>query len=118
MNPHTFDNQFPHRISLSQAAEISGYHQDYLGQLCRLGKIKAAKIGRNWYTTKSELQTLLNFTDTIEEEREQLNSFITEDEDKGLLDFSDATTSVETELQRSIDSARPAIQNEPTTQIF
>lgn len=52
--------QFPHRISLSQAAQISGYHQDYLGQLCRLGKLRAAKIGRNWYTTQSEIQSLLN----------------------------------------------------------
>ncbi len=52
--------QLPHRISLSQAARLSGYHQDYLGQLCRLGKLRAAKIGRNWYTTQSELQTLVN----------------------------------------------------------
>ncbi|QQS22722.1 helix-turn-helix domain-containing protein [bacterium] len=52
--------QFPHRISLSQAAQISGYHQDYLGQLCRLGKLRAAKIGRNWYTTQSEIQSLLS----------------------------------------------------------
>ncbi len=52
--------QFPHRISLSQAAQLSGYHQDYLGQLCRLGKLRAAKIGRNWYTTQSELQALIS----------------------------------------------------------
>ena len=52
--------QLPHRISLSQAAQLSGYHQDYLGQLCRLGKLRAAKIGRNWYTTQSELRSLLN----------------------------------------------------------
>ena len=50
--------QYPNRISLAQAAALTGYHQDYLGQLCRVGKIKAAKIGRNWYTTKSELQAL------------------------------------------------------------
>lgn len=53
-------SQFPHRISLSQAAEISGYHQDYLGQLCRMGKIRADKIGRNWYTTQTELKILLS----------------------------------------------------------
>lgn len=52
--------QFPHRISLSQAAQISGYHQDYLGQLCRLGKLRASKIGRNWYTTQSEIQSLIS----------------------------------------------------------
>lgn len=51
---------FPHRISLSQASQITGYHQDYLGLLCRLGKIEASKIGRNWYTTQTELHKFLN----------------------------------------------------------
>jgi hypothetical protein len=53
-------SNFPHRISLSQASQITGYHQDYLGLLCRLGKIEASKIGRNWYTTQSELNKFLN----------------------------------------------------------
>ncbi len=53
------------RISLSKAAQISGYHQDYLGQLCRLGKLKAAKIGRNWYTTAEELQALANVDQSL-----------------------------------------------------
>jgi hypothetical protein len=38
-------------LSLAQAAEITGYHQDYLGQLARAGKLPAQKIGRNWVTT-------------------------------------------------------------------
>ncbi len=87
MNSDTTDNQFPHRISLSQAAALSGYHQDYLGQLCRMGKIKASKIGRNWYTTQSELQSLLSFTDAIEEETNSFNSQVDDEEDKGLFDF-------------------------------
>ncbi|HEX3099488.1 MAG TPA: hypothetical protein VHQ41_00765 [Patescibacteria group bacterium] len=37
-------------ISLSRAAQLTGYHQDYLGQLCRLGKLPATKVGRNWFT--------------------------------------------------------------------
>ncbi len=53
-------SNFPHRISLSQASQITGYHQDYLGLLCRLGKIEANKIGRNWYTTQSEINKFLN----------------------------------------------------------
>lgn len=88
MNSQAVDNQFPHRISLSQAAELSGYHQDYLGQLCRLGKIKAAKIGRNWYTTQTELQSLLNFTDAIEMESGSFNGQVAAEEEKGLFDFS------------------------------
>ena len=42
-------------ISLSEASKLTGYHPDYLGFLCRTGKLKGFKIGRNWVTTKSGL---------------------------------------------------------------
>ncbi len=45
-------------ISLSRAAQLTGYHQDYLGQLCRLGKLSAVKVGRNWFTFPEALSTL------------------------------------------------------------
>jgi fibronectin-binding autotransporter adhesin len=43
-------------LSLAQASKITGYHQDYLGQLCRSGKLAGKKIGRNWTTTKFALE--------------------------------------------------------------
>lgn len=46
-------------ISLAQAARLSGYHQDYLGQLCRAGKLSATKIGRTWFTTESAVRDFL-----------------------------------------------------------
>ena len=48
----------PALISLSRAAQLTGYHQDYLGQLCRLGKLSAVKVGRNWFTFPEALNTL------------------------------------------------------------
>ncbi len=45
-------------ISLSRAAQLSGYHQDYLGQLCRAGKLPASKIGRHWFTSKDAVEKL------------------------------------------------------------
>lgn len=45
-------------ISLSRAAQLTGYHQDYLGQLCRLGKLPAQKVGRNWFTFPDALRKL------------------------------------------------------------
>lgn len=36
-------------ISAKRAAEISGYANDYIGQLCRSGKLESTRIGRNWY---------------------------------------------------------------------
>lgn len=111
MSASTLDNQFPHRISLSQAAEISGYHQDYLGQLCRLGKIKASKIGRNWYTTKSELESLLRFTGAIEEEQGSFADIMMEDEeDKGLFDFAKSSVAEEELIASSIDSVQSSLK--------
>lgn len=46
------------RISLARAAQLTGYHQDYLGQLCRLGKLPATKVGRNWFTSAEALNNL------------------------------------------------------------
>ena len=45
-------------ISLSRAAQLTGYHQDYLGQLCRLGKLPATKKGRVWFTSEDALNKL------------------------------------------------------------
>src|SRR5690606_27509919 len=46
-------------ISLADAAKKTGYHQDYLGQLARGGKLEAQKIGRNWVTTQAALDKFL-----------------------------------------------------------
>lgn len=52
------DNPLPTRISLARASQLTGYHQDYLGQLCRSGKLQAEKIGRNWFTNPQALGEL------------------------------------------------------------
>ncbi len=59
-------------ISLAEASKISGYHQDYLGSLCRNGKLEAVKIGRNWVTTKSAVNGLKSSTDAGSSKSEQL----------------------------------------------
>lgn len=43
-------------ISLAEAAKITNYSQDYISLLCRQGKLKAQKLGRNWVTTKEWVQ--------------------------------------------------------------
>jgi len=40
-------------LSLSEAAMLTGYAEDYLSQQARIGGLKAAKIGRNWITHRS-----------------------------------------------------------------
>lgn len=39
-------------ISAKRGAEITKYTNDYIGQLCRAGKVDSVKIGRNWYITE------------------------------------------------------------------
>ncbi len=46
-------------ISLAEASQKTGYHQDYLGFLCRTGKLQGFKIGRNWVITKPALEAFL-----------------------------------------------------------
>lgn len=46
-------------ISLNQAAQLSGYTQDYLGFLVRKGEIKGMKKGRAWFTTEEEVNNYI-----------------------------------------------------------
>ena len=43
-------------ISLKEASEQCPYSQDYLKLRARQGKLRAVKMGRNWFTTKEWLE--------------------------------------------------------------
>lgn len=43
-------------ISLSEAAELYGLDNNYLGQLARKGRLKAQKIAGVWLTTPSDIE--------------------------------------------------------------
>lgn len=40
-------------VSASRAAELTGYNQDYVGQLARSGKILSRQVGNRWYVERS-----------------------------------------------------------------
>lgn len=42
-------------ISANRASQITGYNQDYVGQLARSGKISAKQIGNRWFVSEAEL---------------------------------------------------------------
>lgn len=46
-------------LSLAQASALTGYHQDYLGYLCRTKKLDGQKVGRNWITTEGAVKILM-----------------------------------------------------------
>ena len=43
-------------ISSKQASKITGYAKDYVGQLCREGRVEARLVGRNWYVLESSIR--------------------------------------------------------------
>lgn len=49
-------------ITLKEAAKISNYAPDYIGQLIRTGKIKGEQVYSNvaWVTTETEIRTYLD----------------------------------------------------------
>ncbi|MDD3006930.1 MAG: hypothetical protein PHX30_05140 [Candidatus Pacebacteria bacterium] len=53
----------PKFISLAAAAKMTNYSQDYISLLCRQGKLKAEKLGRNWVTTKEWLYEYVDKTE-------------------------------------------------------
>jgi len=42
-------------VSSKQAAKITGYAKDYIGQLCREGRVPARLVGRGWYVLESAI---------------------------------------------------------------
>ncbi len=42
-------------ISSKRAAKITGYAKDYVGQLCREGRVEARLVGRNWYVLEASI---------------------------------------------------------------
>lgn len=43
-------------VSSKQAAKLTGYAKDYVGQLCREGRVPARLVGRSWYVLESAIQ--------------------------------------------------------------
>lgn len=43
-------------ISSKRAAAITGYAKDYIGQLCREGRVEAKLVGRSWYVFEPSLK--------------------------------------------------------------
>ncbi|MFZ3043670.1 MAG: helix-turn-helix domain-containing protein [Minisyncoccia bacterium] len=42
-------------VSSKQAAKITGYAKDYIGQLCREGRVPARLVGRSWYVLEAAI---------------------------------------------------------------
>lgn len=61
-------------LSLSEAAKISGYTPEHLNLLCRKGKLRAKKFGRNWETTREWLNEFLYLSQTKKRRNKNSNN--------------------------------------------
>lgn len=52
-------------ISSKRAAAITGYAKDYVGQLCREGRVEARLVGRSWYVLENSIKAHRFGADTI-----------------------------------------------------
>ncbi len=44
-------------VPASRAANLTGYHQDYVGQLARSGAVSARQVGSRWYVGRESIMT-------------------------------------------------------------
>lgn len=52
-------------ISASYASKITGYHQDYVGQLAREAKITSRQVGNRWYVGRQSIVDHKNAKDAL-----------------------------------------------------
>jgi excisionase family DNA binding protein len=55
-----FLNKVSGFVNLKEAARLSGYHQDYLSQLIRSGKLSGTRVGKEWLTTRIALANYMD----------------------------------------------------------
>lgn len=57
-------------ISSKQAAKATGYAKDYIGQLCREGRVPARLVGRSWYVLETAIKDHRFGEEKTEQEQE------------------------------------------------
>lgn len=59
-------------VSSKQAAKVTGYAKDYIGQLCREGRVPARLVGRSWYVLESAIHDHRFGEQKTEEEKKEV----------------------------------------------
>lgn len=69
-------------ISTGRAAELTGYAQDYIGQLARTEEVHARRIGRRWFVSRKELVEHKKHNDALLQEVQARSSGVHTEEKK------------------------------------
>lgn len=69
-NGHSLDwANMPEWITTEEAAEISGYHVNYVRRLMRQGKIEGRKAGTMWWIDRDSLKEYLALVEELGSKR-------------------------------------------------
>jgi hypothetical protein len=108
-------------ISSKRASELTGYAKDYIGQLCREGRVEARLVGRSWYVREAGIkdhrfgneEQAPNLPEVINtDEKLGWTSARYEAEDKPQLpDFSDESIAVEPDTANTSEKMQSAWQD-------
>jgi hypothetical protein len=63
-------------VSSKRAAQITGYAKDYVGQLCREGRVEARQVGRNWYVLETSIREHRFGTEIAAEHKKEQESAV------------------------------------------
>lgn len=104
-------------ISSRRAAQLTGYTKDYVGQLCRGGKVEARLVGRNWYVHEASITEHKKggrkiTTKQLSDYAYEPLTYLREEEGKTLIRKNTAVTYKE---DSGISMPAPQKEEEPTT---
>ena len=92
-------------LSSKKAAKLTGYAKDYVGQLCREGKVSARLVGRNWYVLEESIMDHRFGPGEPEVLTESQNS--TEDLEPAVTSVPEAVKSLEYSWEVPVYTAEP-----------
>jgi excisionase family DNA binding protein len=52
-------------LTVQEAAELSGYHPNYIRQIIRAGRVRARKFATVWQVSRSDLRVYLRKTENL-----------------------------------------------------
>lgn len=113
-------------VSSKRAAKITGYAKDYIGQLCREGRVPARLVGRSWYVLESAIQdhrfgdeqkesqeeTLTSLSGTWENPRYEAATFESIPPVNRVTDPANAEKGESTEIMESVADETNKLEND------
>ncbi|MDO8620419.1 MAG: hypothetical protein Q7R64_03685, partial [bacterium] len=100
-------------ISSGIASKLSGYAPDYVGQLCRKGKLSCRRIGKVWFVEESSLLSYLSLDlNHASSKADRLNVFTSQPKDGSSIVLSE-TTPTSSEPTRGMEASVPTPAHTP-----